>query len=335
VAIDRERAAGLGVSVADIGASIETLLGGRRVTEFKRGSKQYDVVVQMKPDERATPDVIDQIYVRAKSGLVQLANVVNVTETVAPKELNHFNRVRSATITANLAPGVTLGTALDALDGIAKSSLPPGVRRDLSGQSREFRESSRSLNLLFLLAVIFIFLVLAAQFESFIHPFTILLAVPLAVVGALVSLFVFKQSINIYSQIGLIMLIGLTTKNSILIVEFANQLRRRGQPVMDAVIEAAKIRLRPILMTSFATVFGVLPIAIGLGAGGESRRPLGIAVVGGLIFSTLLTVILVPVVYTLVARFSGRDAEHEDVEDEVEAAVAEEFEPADRVAAAS
>ncbi|HEX7878584.1 MAG TPA: efflux RND transporter permease subunit, partial [Candidatus Eisenbacteria bacterium] len=302
--IDRERAAQLGVSVTDIGGTLETLLGGRAVTNFKRGSKQYDVIVQMKPSDRATPDKIEQVYVKGPNGMVQLANVVQVRESVTPKELNHFNRVRAATITANLAPGVTLGKALDDLDKIARTSLPPGIKTDLGGQSREFRESSNRLYFMFFLAIGFIFLVLAAQFESFIHPLTILLSVPLAVVGAIFSLFVFGQSLNIYSQIGLIMLVGLVTKNAILIVEFANQLRLRGEGVVQATVEASRIRLRPILMTSFATIFGILPIAIGIGAGGEARRPLGIAIVGGLVFSTMLTLVVVPVVYTLMARFT-------------------------------
>lgn len=304
ITIDRERAAGLGVSVTDIGATLETLLGGRVVTEFKRASKQYDVIVQLKPSQRATPDVIDEIYLRGKGGLVQLANVVKVKETVSPKELNHYNRIRSATITANLPPGL-LGKALDDLDKIAQNDLPSGIRTDLAGQSLEFRESSTSLWKIFALAIIFIYLVLAALFESFVHPFTILIAVPLAVVGALISLFIFGQSLNIYSQIGLIMLVGLVTKNSILIVEYANQLRGEGKDLLDAVIEASRIRLRPILMTSFATIFGVLPIALGIGAGGESRMPLGISVVGGMVFSTFLTLILVPVVYTYLARFTA------------------------------
>jgi len=201
-----------------------------------------------------------------------------------------------------------LGQALNDLDKIVENDLPPGIKRELAGQSREFRESSSAIYFLFLLAVIFIYLVLAAQFESFIHPFTILLSVPLALVGALISLFVFGQSLNIYSQIGLVMLIGLVTKNSILIVEFSNQLRERGTELFEAVMQASRIRLRPILMTSFAIIFGVLPIAIGLGAGGEARRPLGIAVVGGLMFSTFLTLVLVPVVYTLLAKFTGREA---------------------------
>ena len=308
ISIDRERAAQLGVSVTDIGTTLETFLGGRAVSTFKRGTKQYDVIAQLKPQGRATPDAIEGVYLRGSGGLVQLASVVRVAETVAPKELNHYNRVRSATITANLPPGLPLGMALDALDAITKNDLPAGIRHELGGQSREFRDSSSSLYLLFVFALVFIYLVLAAQFESFIHPLTILLAVPLAVVGALVSLFLFRQSLNIYSQIGLIMLIGLVTKNSILIVEYANQLRARGLSVVEAVTEASKIRLRPILMTSLATIFGVLPIAIGLGAGGEARRPLGIAVVGGMVVSTFLTMVLVPVVYTLLARFTTTEA---------------------------
>ncbi|HUL45282.1 MAG TPA: efflux RND transporter permease subunit [Bacteroidota bacterium] len=300
--IDRERASSLGVSVTDIGSALETLLGGRVVTNFKRGTKQYDVILQMKAQARSTPDAIPDIYIRGSGGLVQLANVVNVSETVAPKELNHYNRVRSATITANMIPGVSIGQALDDLDRIAANKLPPGVKRDFAGQSLEYKTSSAGLYFMFLLAVVFIYLVLSAQFESFVHPFTILFSVPLAVFGALLTLFIFRQSLNIYSQIGLIMLIGLVTKNAILIVEFANQLRARGSSTMDAIIQAATIRLRPILMTSFATIFGVLPIAIGLGAGAESRRPLGLAVVGGLFFSTFLTLVIVPTVYTLLAR---------------------------------
>jgi multidrug efflux pump len=301
--IDRERAAGLGASVTDIGSTLETFLGGRVVTNFKRATKQYDCILQMKPSARATPDAIREIYIRGKGGLVQLANVVRVQETLAPKELNHYNRVRSASITANLVPGVSLGQALDDLDRIAATRLPSGVKREYAGQSLEYKTSSSSLYLMFLLAIIFIYLVLAAQFESFAHPLTILLSVPLAVFGALLTLLIFGQSLNIYSQIGLIMLIGLVTKNAILIVEFSNQLRRQGKSVVDAVIEAATIRLRPILMTSFATIFGVLPIAIGFGAGAESRRPLGLAVVGGMFFSTFLTLVLVPVLYTVLSRF--------------------------------
>jgi len=304
IKIDRERASDLGLSVTDIGSTLETFLGGRVVTDFKRGTKQYDVILQMKPESRSTPDAIQNIYIRGNGGLIQLANIVKVEKTVAPKELNHYNRIRSATISANLIPGVTLGQALDDLDRVAQQKLPAGIKREYAGQSLEYKTSSSALYFMFLLAIIFIFLVLSAQFESFIHPFTILLSVPLAVFGALLTLYLFGESLNIYSQIGLIMLIGLVTKNAILIVEFSNQQQAKGLNLIEAVVEAATIRLRPILMTSFATIFGILPIAIGLGAGAESRRPLGLVVVGGMLFSTFLTLVIVPVVYTLLARFT-------------------------------
>lgn len=309
IQIERERAAALGVSVADIGGTLETFLGGRVVGDFKRGTEQYDVIAQLRPASRATPDVIREVHLRSASGeLVQLANLVNVQETAAPKALNHYNRERSATVTASLAPGIDLGRALDELDRIAREDLPTGIRTELAGQSREYRESSGSLAFMFLLALVFIFLVLSAQFESFVHPLTILISVPLALVGAIVALFIFRQSMNIFSQIGLVMLIGLVTKNAILIVEFANQLREQGHATLAAVEEAARIRLRPILMTSFSTVFGILPIALGLGAGAESRQPLGIAIVGGVLFSTFLTLLVVPVVYSLLARYTRAEA---------------------------
>jgi multidrug efflux pump len=307
VRIDRDRASALGVSVNEIGSALQTLLGGREAGRFKRGNHQYDVILQVPPEGRAAPAVIEQLYVRGASGLVQLASVVKVEEKVSPRELNHFNRVRSATLSANLVPGVTIGQALGDLRKIAREKLPPGVRTDLAGESREFAESSGGLNVLFLIALAFIFLVLAGQFESFLHPVTILVSVPLAVFGALASLFAMKMSLNIYSQIGLIMLIGLVTKNAILIVEYANQRMARGMDVLEAVVGAATIRLRPILMTTLSTIFGVLPIALGLGAGAESRKPLGVVVVGGMVFSTLLTLVLVPIVYSLLARLAVRE----------------------------
>src|SRR5262245_45762200 len=303
IGIDRDRASALGVSVSDIGNTLQTLLGGREVTRFKRGNKQYEVILQVRPQDRSSPAAIDGLYLRGHEGLVQMASVVKVEEKVAAKELNHFDRVRSATISANLPPGVTIGKALTDLSAVAKRTLPPGMRTDLSGESREFVESSGGLYWLFLVALVFIFLVLAAQFESFIHPLSILFSVPLAVFGALLTLFVFGASLNIYSQIGLIMLIGLVTKNAILIVEYSNQRRARGEPLIDAVVRASRIRLRPILMTTMTTILGVLPIALGLGAGADSRKPLGLAVVGGLLFSMVLTLVMVPVVYTLLARF--------------------------------
>jgi multidrug efflux pump len=303
IAIDRDRAAALGVSVSDVGNTLQTLLGGREVTRFKRGNKQYEVMLQVRPEERSSPAAIEGLYLRGREGLVQMASLVNVQEKVSAKELNHFDRVRSATVSANLPPGVTIGKALVDLRAIAKRTLPAGMRTDLSGESREFVESSGGLYWLFVVALVFIFLVLAAQFESFIHPLSILFSVPLAVFGALLTLLLFGQSLNIYSQIGLIMLIGLVTKNAILIVEYSNQRRARGEELIEAVVRASRIRLRPILMTTFTTILGVLPIALGIGAGADSRKPLGLAVVGGLIGSMFLTLMLVPVVYTLLARF--------------------------------
>ena len=306
--IDRDRASELGVSVQEIGTTMQALLGGREASTFKLANHQYDVILQIPARDRATPSVIDGLYVRGRDGLVQMASVVKIAEKVSPRELNHFNRVRSATLVSNLAPGSTISQAITDLQSIATRSLPAGVHVELAGESREFAESSGGLYFLFLIALAFIFLVLAAQFESFIHPLTILLSVPLAVLGALFTLFMFRMSLNVYSQIGLIMLIGLVTKNAILIVEYANQRRARGELLEDAVVNAARTRLRPILMTTLSTVFGVLPIALGLGAGAESRKPLGAAVVGGMIFSTVLTLIAVPVVYTMLARFAGDPA---------------------------
>ena len=320
VEIDRDRAAQLGVSSTDIGSTLQTVLGSREVTNFKRGSEQYKVLLQAPRELRATPQAISGLYLRGRDGLVQMGSVVTVQETVSPRELNHFNRVRSATITANLPPGVTVGKAIADLRAAAKRALPAGLRTDLAGESREFAESSGGLWWLFVAALVFIYLVLAAQFENFVHPLTILLSVPLAVFGALVALFAFRMTLNIYSQIGLIMLIGLVTKNAILIVEYANQRRARGEPLEDAVVGAARTRLRPILMTTLSTVFGVLPIALGLGAGAESRMPLGIVVVSGMVFSTALTLMVVPVVYVLLARWAG--AVHGVTETEEEAALA-------------
>jgi multidrug efflux pump len=314
LSIDRDRASALGVSVSDIGGTLQTLLGGREVTRFKRGNKQYEVILQVERHDRSAPSAIDGLYLRGREGLVQMANVVRVDEQVAPKELNHFNRVRSAILTANLAPGVTLGRALADLRTASRRVLPPTIRTDLAGESREFAESSGGLYFLFVIALLFIYLVLAAQFESFTHPMTILFSVPLAVFGALLTLFVFRMSLNIYSQIGLIMLIGLVTKNAILIVEYSNQRRARGEPLLEAVVNASRIRLRPIVMTTMTTMLGVMPIALGLGAGAESRKPLGAAVVGGLLFSMVLTLVMVPVVYTLLARFAPARRRREAVE---------------------
>ncbi|WP_119288948.1 efflux RND transporter permease subunit [Azohydromonas sediminis] len=301
--VDRERAADLGVSVDAVARTVETMLGGRNVTRYKRGADQYDVVVQTAASGRATPQDIDRLFVRARSGeMVPLAALVKVRESVSPRELNHFNQRRSVTITANLAPGYSLGQALQFMDETARQVLPPGYQTELNGVSREFRASSGALGIVFVLALLFIYLVLAAQFESFIDPFIIVLSVPLSIVGALAALQWSGGTLNVYSQIGLITLIGLITKHGILIVEFANQLRRAGHDVMSATVEAATLRLRPILMTTGAMVLGAVPLALATGAGAESRQQIGWVIVGGMTVGTLLTVFVVPTVYTLLAR---------------------------------
>jgi multidrug efflux pump len=303
VDINRDKAAQMGVGVDTIGRTLETLLGGREVTRFKQAGEQYNVVVQLDPAARATPQDLTALYVRGSEGsLTPLSNLVTVTETVAPKELNHFDRQRAAIISANIAPGYTLGEALAFMEQAAADTLPPGTRTALDGQSREFGESGQTLAITFALALIIIYLVLAAQFESFVAPFIILLTVPLAATGALLALKLTGATLNVYSQIGLIMLVGLITKHGILIVEFANQLRSRGKNKVEAVIEAASLRLRPILMTTAAMVLGAVPLAIATGAGAESRSPIGWVIVGGLLLGTLLTLFVIPVAYTLLTR---------------------------------
>ncbi|HSH06394.1 MAG TPA: efflux RND transporter permease subunit, partial [Burkholderiales bacterium] len=303
VDIDRDKAAAVGVDIETIGRTLETLLGGRQVTRFKREGKQYDVMVQLELRDRNTPADLTAIYVRAKDGrLVQLSNLVAVRETVAAKELNHFDRQRAVTLSANVAPGYSLGEALAFLDQASDKVLPKSARTALDGQSREFRESGATLALTFALALVFIYLVLAAQFESFVSPLIIMLTVPLAALGALLTLLATGNSINVYSQIGLVMLIGLITKNGILIVEFANQLRSRGLGKLEAVIESSTLRLRPILMTSLATVLGALPLALAAGAGSEARQAIGWVVVGGVSVGTLFTLFVIPTAYLLLAR---------------------------------
>jgi multidrug efflux pump len=288
------------VPVGDVASTLQTLLGGTRTSTFTRNNKLYDVIVQLDPKERATPSDMTGLYLRGRGNeLVKLEAVASVKEGVGPRELNHFNRVRSATLTASLAPGFTLGEAIDSLRRVAAEVLPKGSTTALAGESRELEESGSSLYFAFLLALVVVFMVLASQFESLVHPFTVLLAVPLAVTGALLTLKLAGSTINLYSQIGMILLIGLVTKNSILLVEYANQLKERGMTAVEAVREAGRIRLRPILMTSVSTIMGAVPIALGLGAGSSSRRPLGYAIVGGVLLSTLLTLFLVPVVYLI------------------------------------
>jgi multidrug efflux pump len=307
VSLDRDRAEDLGVPARDIATTLQTLLGGRDVSRFTSDNKLYDVILRLDPGDRSTPSDITGLQVRGRNGsLVPLDAVTRVEERIGPRQLNHYNRVRSFTLSASMAPGFTLGQALDSLNAAALEVLPAGSTVDLAGESREFRESGSALYFAFALALVFVFMVLAAQFESLVHPFTVLLAVPLAVTGALAALWLTGSTLNVYSQIGMILLIGLVSKNSILLVTYANELRQRGHDALSAIREAGRIRLRPILMTSAATVFGVLPIALGLGAGAGSRRPLGYSIVGGLIVSTLLTLYLVPAVFVVLERLRDR-----------------------------
>ncbi|AWB07012.1 multidrug transporter AcrB (plasmid) [Azospirillum humicireducens] len=309
VSLDRDKAADLGVDVDTVGRTLETLLGGRQVTRFKKDGKQYDVIVQVANVDRRNPDDIAGIYVRGGTSatggagqMISLANLVKVEERVAPKELNHFNKLRSATITATLAPGTSLGEALAVMQAAANKVLPATAQTDYAGQSREFRESATGLYFVFVLALAFIYLVLAAQFESFIDPFVIMLTVPLSMTGALAALQMSGGTMNVYSQIGLVTLVGLITKHGILIVEFANQLQRGGTDIRKAVEEAAVLRLRPILMTTGAMVLGALPLAYAQGAGAESRQAIGAVIVGGMTLGTLLTLFVVPTVYSYLAR---------------------------------
>jgi multidrug efflux pump len=308
VSFDRDRAEDLGIPVRDIATTLQTMLGGREVSTFTRANKLYDVIVQLRPEERATPADMSGLYLRGRQGeLVQLDAVAHVNEGVGPQALNHFNRVRSFTLSAGLAPGFTLGEAIDSLRAAANEVLPGGSTTALAGESRELEESGNALYFAFFLALVVVFMVLASQFESLVHPFTVLLAVPLAVTGALVTLKLAGSTLNLYSQIGMILLIGIVTKNSILLVEYANQLREKGSDLIPAMLESGRIRLRPILMTSFSTIMGAMPIALGLGAGSISRRPLGYGIVGGVVFSTFLTLYLVPVGYVLLDRLRQRE----------------------------
>jgi multidrug efflux pump len=301
--VDRTRAADMGVSVEAVARTVETMLGGRVVTRYKRDADQYDVIVQTSARGRTTPEDIEKLFVRGRNDvMVPLSSLIKVREAVSPRELNHFNQRRSVTITSNLAPGYAMSEALAFMDQTAQRVLPQGYATELNGVSREFRSSSGALGLVFVLALFFIFLVLAAQFESFVDPFVILLSVPLSMVGALGAMHLSGGTLNVYSQIGLITLVGLITKHGILIVEFSNQLRQQGRGVMDAVTEAATLRLRPILMTTGAMVLGAVPLALSTGAGAESRQQIGWVIVGGMTVGTLLTIFVVPTIYTLFAR---------------------------------
>jgi multidrug efflux pump len=318
--IDRARASDAGVGIDQVARTVETMLGGRAVTRYKREADQYDVMVQTEVQGRTTPEDIDKLFVRGRNDvMVPLSGLVKVREAVSPRELNHFNQRRSVSITANLQPGYSLGEALGFMDETAAKILPSGYATELNGVSREFRASSGALGLVFVLALLFIFLVLAAQFESFIDPFVILLAVPLSMIGALGALQWSGGTLNVYSQIGLITLVGLITKHGILIVEFSNQLRQEGKNTLEATLEAATLRLRPILMTTGAMVLGALPLALAHGAGAESRQQIGWVIVGGMSLGTLLTIFVVPTIYTLLARKNAPGAIETVESDEVTA----------------
>ena len=311
VRVDRDRAPALGVSLAAVGRTLETMLGSRVVTTYVDRGREYDVVLQGRDADRASPDDLANLYVRSSrtNRLVPLANLVRLDEEAGPDQLSRFDRMRAITVDAALADGASLGDAVDALEARAREVLPAGARLTWDGESRELRESGSSLLVTFALALVIVFLVLAAQFESFVHPVIILMTVPLALTGALLGLHLYGASVNVFTQIGAILLIGLAAKNGVLMVEFANQLRDRGRPFEEAVAEAAEIRLRPILMTSACTTFGALPLLLATGAGAESRQAIGIVVVFGVAVSAVLTLFVVPAFYAVLAR-GARSPQH-------------------------
>ena len=306
VSIDRDRAADLGVSLASVGRTLETILGSRVVTTFIDRGEEYRVILQGRDEQRRTPSDLDTIYVRSeRSGeLIPLSNLVQLREVAGPVDLRRFDRLRAITISASIEPGYSLGWGLDQLEDIIRTHLPESAQISYDGESRDFRQSGSAIYFTFLLALIVVYLVLAAQFESFKHPLIIMTTVPLAIAGALIGLTVFGSTINVFSQIGAIMLIGLAAKNGILIVEFANQLRDRGLEFREAVIQSSMIRLRPVLMTSLCTAFGAVPLLLATGAGAESRRSIGAVVFFGVTIAVLLTLVVVPAVYALVAKKS-------------------------------
>ncbi len=305
--IDLIRAADLGVSVATIGRTLETMLGSRSVTTYIQRGEEYPVILEGIKAENQTPNDLTNIYVRSgrTNMLIPLSNLVKLKETASPADLRRFNRMRSITLTANLKSGFSLGQALEFLEETSREILPDSASIDFNGESKNFKEAGNSIYFVFILALLTVFLVLAAQFESFRHPFVILLTVPFAMVGALLGLYLTGQTINIYSQIGLIMLVGLATKNGILIVEFANQLRDQGVEFKEALLDASRKRLRPIIMTSFTTIMGSIALIVGSGAGAETRFVLGIVIIFGVAIATFFTLFVVPVAYLVIARNSS------------------------------
>jgi len=303
VDIDRERSQELGVSVRDVAESLQLYFSGQRYGYFLKNGKQYEVIGEADRGYRDDPSDLSSLYVRNNRGeLIPISNVVRLKEESSPPQLYHYNRYLSATVSAALAEGYTIGQGIEAMDEIAKKVLDESYQTALAGVSKDFRESSSGLYFAFLLALALIYLALAAQFESFLDPLIIMITVPLALVGALWALNIFDHTLNIFSQIGIIVLVGIVTKNGILIVEFANQKMEEGMDATSAAIFAATQRMRPILMTSIATVLGVLPIAVAFGAAATSRIPMGVAIIGGLVFSLVLTLFVIPAIYTFFNR---------------------------------
>ncbi|MGE0855927.1 MAG: efflux RND transporter permease subunit, partial [Hyphomicrobiaceae bacterium] len=307
VRIDYDRAAELGVSVVEVGRTLETMLGSRKITTYIEAGKEYNVIVEGERDTQRTPTDLENIYVRSSRSnqLIPLSNLVRLSEKADSGKLNRFNRVRAITLEANLDDKLALGDALAYLERLVKENLPETAIVDYKGQSRDFKSSTTSIMFAFFLGVLIVFLVLAAQFESWIHPFVIMLTVPLAIAGGLLGLYLSGTTLNIYSQVGLIALVGLAAKNGILIVEFANQLRDEGRPFDDALLEASAIRLRPILMTGITTVAGAVPLMLSFGAGAESRVVIGVVILAGVSVATVMTLFVVPVAYSLLARRTG------------------------------
>jgi multidrug efflux pump len=305
--IDTERAADLGVSSESIGRTLQSVMSERRISTYVVDGEEYDVVLQAEEDQRATYADLRSVYVRSeRSGeLIPLSNLVTLEDQAGPAQLNRHNRTRAVTISANLAPGYTLGEALDYLEGIIRAELPATAQIDYRGESRDLRESSGALLFTFGIALFVVFLVLAAQFESFVHPLVIMVTVPLAVAGGLFGLWAAEMTLNIYSQIGIIMLVGIASKNGVLIVEFINQMRDEGMEFRDAVIEGSRIRFRPVVMTAFSTVMGSIPLIMATGPGAASRTNLGVVIFSGVSIATLFTLFVVPAFYDLFARRTG------------------------------
>jgi multidrug efflux pump len=305
VDIDRERAADLGVSVAEVGNALETMMGSRQVTTFVDNGEEYDVLVQAGREGRASPADLEAIQVRSSSGdLVPLSNLVSLREVAEPGSLNRFNRLRAISISAGLAPGYPMGEAIAWTQKVVAEELPEHAQIEWKGESREFQQAGGAVLFTFALALLIVYLALAAQFESFIHPLGIMLTVPLGVLGALLGLWITGGTMNLFSQIGIVMLVGLAAKNGILIVEFANQLRDEGRSVHEAILESCSVRLRPILMTSIATIMGAVPLVLAGGPGSASRATIGVVIIFGVAFSTLLSLLVVPAAYSLLAPFT-------------------------------